>query len=91
MSAYTRTVLSDTMNTSATCGRPITLDVEIRKGSSRATRWLLRDLEGNWLMESMTPGLISAHCDPSMGVCVGAAINTHELYTSIGNEGDDEP
>lgn len=77
--------------TSATCGTktPVTIELEIHAGNSRSTRWLLRDLEGKWLMESMTPGLISAHCDGRMHVAVGAAINVHDLYTN--NRDDDEP
>ncbi len=65
------------------------MDIEIRKGNSRATKWLLRDLEGKWLMESMTPGLVSAHCDGRMHVAVGAAINMHDDYVRREDEFDE--
>lgn len=87
----TRTALNDETPTLPTCEttpRNVTIDMEIRKGSSRATKWLLRDLEGKWLMESMTPGLVSAHCDGHMHVAVGAAINVHDDFT-IGDEFDE--
>ena len=40
-------------------------------------------------MESMTPGLVSAYCDDSMHVAVGAAINVHEHYTERQDDFDE--
>lgn len=87
-----RTVLNDEKPTLTTCAvtrSNLTIDMEIRKGNSPSTKWLLRDLEGKWLMESQTPGLMSAHCDGRMHVAVGAAINVHDLYTNRGDDFDE--
>ncbi len=54
-----------------------TIDIQIQT-SNRTTDWLLRNLEGKWLIEGTSPRVMSARCDESLDAVMSHAMDYHD-------------
>lgn len=58
-----------------------TIDMTICE-KRQETRWLVRMLDGKWLTESMTPGLVAASMDDSADEAIDYACCAHDRHVS---------
>lgn len=56
---------------------PRVIDVSIQT-RERRTDWILRDLEGKWLIEGTGPRMMSAMCDNTIDAVMKHAMDYHD-------------
>jgi hypothetical protein len=66
-----------------------TIDLTI-SDHRQQTRWLMRPLDGKWLTESMTSGLMAASLNISADAAINYACSEHDRHADNLEEGENQ-